>query len=777
MKKTLVPIVALGAISLMADYVLDFSHKVENTNTRDTRVITDVNINSKNFTLEAWVYRTANQNGYKIFAQYPNTTGNYSLFLGGYDSQSGTLDVFLRGATGWWRPGVALPLGVWRHVALTKDDAGTVTLYTNGVQAATMSDESLKDFYPNQPGRKLWIGNSYSDGFGTEGTYTVGFPGHLCEMRYWNVARTSAEIAAYWNRRLDGDETGLAGYWPLNEGGGDSVVNRKTGVASDVLGTGVWVRDSSMPFVNMRDIAFEAGTHVVTVTQNLSLGDIRYLPTTGAGVIVSGNVTGHGAVVVNSESTGGEVAFIGENDFSGGLTVTRGRFAASDRAAIGSGAIDIMKGTFAYTGTDAVTLTNAFYLRPGSGRNAILSNVGNLTLCGELSCDSNQGGFIKRGRGTLTIDHDAYLPFQDQYNGGLAFPENGDDAGDGKASAFTVVEGTLVVPAGRSLWTRRFYVGRQTTSTGTETEGHLIIRGAVTNNTVMLGCGNGTTTTASTPCESSITIDGGSLDAQWINTGSNPSNISGFNAKPKIDLNSGTITLTTRLKLGENGGQSTLNLNGGVLATPELVRGSGAGYVNFNGGVLMLTASPYTLSGLTRLSVLAGGAVFANDVDVTLGQTLTSEGADGGLVKKGTGTLTVTQANAYTGATRAEGGQVVFTHANGFPGGDIELAGGSVKFAATAYAGTVRASCAALASGTSFVEATGALDLTGATVVLSDPENLPAYKDVELVVFKAGAQITGKPALPGVDGWTCRLTQGGRALCMRRINGTTIIFK
>ena len=190
MKKTLVPIVALGAISLMADYVLDFSHKVENTNTRDTRVITDVNINSKNFTLEAWVYRTANQNGYKIFAQYPNTTGNYSLFLGGYDSQSGTLDVFLRGATGWWRPGVALPLGVWRHVALTKDDAGTVTLYTNGVQAATMSDESLKDFYPNQPGRKLWIGNSYSDGFGTEGTYTVGFPGHLCEMRYWNVART-----------------------------------------------------------------------------------------------------------------------------------------------------------------------------------------------------------------------------------------------------------------------------------------------------------------------------------------------------------------------------------------------------------------------------------------------------------------------------------------------------------------------------------------------------------------------------------------------------------
>ncbi|MGN0846965.1 MAG: LamG-like jellyroll fold domain-containing protein, partial [Kiritimatiellia bacterium] len=395
-KLMLMTVVALAGCAAVADYVLDFSYSSEETKwKRDTRVITDVNIASKNFTLEAWVYRRSDQNGYKIFAQYPSTTGTYSLFLGGANGKADTLDVFFRSSIGWWTPGVPLTRNAWHHVALVKDDTGVAVLYVDGEEKARVQDDRLRDFYPNQTDQKLWLGNTYSDGTGAEGSYSVGFPGYLCEMRCWNVARTGDEIRAYLHRRLNGDEAGLVGYWPLNEGGGAAVVNRRTGVASAVLGTGAWKSDDTMSFVNRRDMAFDAGAHEVSVPQNLSEGDVRYLPAEGARVVVSGKLTGHGAVVVNGAETSGEVEFTGDNDFSGGLTVTRGRFKTADFANIGPGAVDILMGTFAYTGTAAATFANAFYFRSGPGRNAILLNVGDLTLRGPLTCFGNkEGGFV-----------------------------------------------------------------------------------------------------------------------------------------------------------------------------------------------------------------------------------------------------------------------------------------------------------------------------------------------------------------------------------------------
>ena len=53
---------------------------------------------------------------------------------------------------------------------------------------------------------------------------------------------------------------------------------------------------------------------------------------------------------------------------------------------------------------------------------------------------------------------------------------------------------------------------------------------------------------------------------------------------------------------------------------------------------------------------------------------LTSAAAnDGGLTKKGAGTLTVSKANTYNGPTRVLGGKVDFQNAAGFPGGDVEI--------------------------------------------------------------------------------------------------------
>lgn len=57
-------------------------------------------------------------------------------------------------------------------------------------------------------------------------------------------------------------------------------------------------------------------------------------------------------------------------------------------------------------------------------------------------------------------------------------------------------------------------------------------------------------------------------------------------------------------------------------------------------------------------------------------ETVDFDAADfphGGLTKRGAGTLTLTAANTYGGATRLEDGTLAFTHPAGFPGGDLEI--------------------------------------------------------------------------------------------------------
>ncbi len=51
------------------------------------------------------------------------------------------------------------------------------------------------------------------------------FRGDIAEVRIWNVARTTEEIAAFYNKTIDGNTPGLTGYWRLDEGAGQTVYN------------------------------------------------------------------------------------------------------------------------------------------------------------------------------------------------------------------------------------------------------------------------------------------------------------------------------------------------------------------------------------------------------------------------------------------------------------------------------------------------------------------------------------------------------------------------
>jgi hypothetical protein len=53
----------------------------------------------------------------------------------------------------------------------------------------------------------------------------------LREVRVWNACRTGEQIRETMGHTLFGNETGLRGYWPLDEGNGSNILNRVTGVS------------------------------------------------------------------------------------------------------------------------------------------------------------------------------------------------------------------------------------------------------------------------------------------------------------------------------------------------------------------------------------------------------------------------------------------------------------------------------------------------------------------------------------------------------------------
>jgi hypothetical protein len=51
------------------------------------------------------------------------------------------------------------------------------------------------------------------------------FLGLIDEVRVWNTARTQAQIQANMNRTLTGNEPGLVGYWRLDDGSGQAILD------------------------------------------------------------------------------------------------------------------------------------------------------------------------------------------------------------------------------------------------------------------------------------------------------------------------------------------------------------------------------------------------------------------------------------------------------------------------------------------------------------------------------------------------------------------------
>lgn len=164
-----------------------------------------------------------------IFCKHSWSMGEqgYVLRAGGNGTLSLNFAGFANGLPTSWKecvsPQSTLQLNTWYHVAGTFD-GDTIRLYVNGILVADSAFHGTQvagTVYPPRIGR-------LSDPMQSQ---TRFWNGKIDEVRVWNRTLSQAEIQEKMGAHLDpSQETGLVGYWRLNDSTGTSV--------SDMSGSG-----------------------------------------------------------------------------------------------------------------------------------------------------------------------------------------------------------------------------------------------------------------------------------------------------------------------------------------------------------------------------------------------------------------------------------------------------------------------------------------------------------------------------------------------------------
>ncbi|NET60575.1 MAG: hypothetical protein F6K47_31895, partial [Symploca sp. SIO2E6] len=119
----------------------------------------------------------------------------------------------------------------WHHLAhVFGSSVGGQKIYIDGELVASgskhTSDAKKQD--------TIWIGYSRD----AQKRYCQG---QITEVRIWQIARSPEQIKQSMNHRLKGDEEGLLGYWPLNEGSGATATDKTSnGNQGTIYGGGTW---------------------------------------------------------------------------------------------------------------------------------------------------------------------------------------------------------------------------------------------------------------------------------------------------------------------------------------------------------------------------------------------------------------------------------------------------------------------------------------------------------------------------------------------------------
>lgn len=251
-----------------------------------------------------------------------------------------------------------------------------------------------------------------------------------------------------------------------------------------------------------------------------------------------------------------------------------------------------------------------------------------------------------------------------------------------------------------------------------------------------------------------------------------------------IDTQGYAVTWSAPLLCPGGGGIASIALPADIANVPSV--GPGAVRITSSGGGTGASAvMDYDMAARqpTRIIVTSPGCGYdAGTTTVTVEDSslntysatfsVAENATTGGLVKRGSGTLTLSAANTYGGATRVERGTVAFADASGYPGGDLEVPAAVLQGAPAAP----------------LVQAQSLAFLAGHGIRLTEADTLDASSfGASVTIATSETPLTSVPALTLVDSdgtvradsgpWSMTLADGGRILKVGVQHATMVIMR
>ncbi|GAR46430.1 fibronectin-binding autotransporter adhesin ShdA [Salmonella enterica] len=393
--------------------------------------------------------------------------------------------------------------------------------------------------------------------------------------------------------------------------------------------------------------AASLGTGDVTIAENATLA-------LSQGTL-DNNVTGEGQIV---KSGSDELIVTGDNNYSGGTTISGGTLTVDHADSLGSGDIDnsgVLK-------VGEGELENTLF---GSG-SLVKTGTGELTLSGD---NSYSGGTTITG-GTLTADHADSLGSGDIANSGVL------QVGEGELENTLSGSGSLVKTGTGELTLSgdNDYSGGTTISGGTLTADHAdsLGTGAIANSGV-LQVGEGELENTLSGSGSLMKTGTGELTLSGDNGYSGGTTITGGTliADNADSLGTGAVANSGVLQVGEGELENTLSGSGSLVktGTGELTL---SGDNSYSGGT---TITDGTLTADHADSLGTGAVANSGVLQVGEGELENTLSGSGSLVKTGTGELTLSGDNSYSGTTTITDGTLIAANVNALGGGNIDNSG------------------------------------------------------------------------------------------------------